>query len=89
MNTILLSGMMGGLGGMARACIGLRKAMTVKKKVVWSYWFVTIGIAVVIGVAAGIMLNTDPKWSILAGYAGTDVLEGFYKMFRKQLSGTS
>jgi hypothetical protein len=41
-------------------------------------------IAVVIGVFVGIIFDFDPRLSLLAGYAGTDILEGIYKSFKVQ-----
>ena len=35
-------------------------------------------IAVIIGVFTGLVFNFDPRLSLLAGYAGTDILEGIY-----------
>ena len=39
-------------------------------------------IAVIIGVFIGIIFDFDPRLSLLAGYAGTDILEGIYKSFK-------
>ena len=38
----------------------------------------------VIGIFVGIIFDFDPRLSLLAGYAGTDILEGIYKSFRVQ-----
>ncbi len=79
MNPILLAGIMGGFGGAVRATVGLSKALHKKRKIKWDYWLTTTAIAVVIGIFAGMILNLDYKMSILAGYAGTDLLEGLFK----------
>ena len=34
-----------------------------------------------IGTFTGLIFNFDPRLSLLAGYAGTDILEGIYKSF--------
>ncbi len=39
---------------------------------------------VVIGIFVGIIFDFDPRLSLLAGYAGTDILEGIYKSFKVQ-----
>jgi len=39
-------------------------------------------VAIVIGVFVGIIFNFDYRLSLLAGYAGTDILEGIYKSFK-------
>ena len=38
----------------------------------------------IIGVFTGIVFNFDPRLSLLAGYAGTDILEGIYKSFKTE-----
>lgn len=79
MNPIFLAGLLGGFGGAVRATIGLSKSLSVKKKVRWDYWLTTTAIAVVIGVFVGLLIDYDYKVSLLAGYAGTDLIEGLYK----------
>ena len=37
-----------------------------------------------VGVFTGSIFNFDPRLSLLAGYAGTDILEGIYKSFAVQ-----
>jgi len=39
-------------------------------------------VAIVIGVFVGFIFNFDYRLSLLAGYAGTDILEGIYKSFK-------
>jgi hypothetical protein len=41
-------------------------------------------IAAIIGIFVGIVFNFDYRLSLLAGYAGTDILEGVYKSFQVQ-----
>ena len=48
------------------------------------YWAITVTIAMIIGVFTGIVFNFDPRLSLLAGYAGTDILEGIYKSFKTE-----
>lgn len=79
---IFISGGLGMLGGVIRGAIGLFKSIAVKRKVYWPYWFVTVIISGLIGILTGIVFSFDPRLSILAGYAGTDILEGIYKSFK-------
>ena len=79
MNELVLAGLLGGIGGLTRGVIGLLKALALKRKVLWNYWAITVTIAVIIGVFTGLVFNFDPRLSLLAGYAGTDILEGIYK----------
>ncbi len=81
-NIYLFAGLLGGLGGITRSVIGLLKAMAAKRRISWSYWGLTALIAAVIGVFAGIIFNFDRRLSLLAGYAGTDIIEGIYKSFK-------
>lgn len=75
---------LGLLGGIARACVGLLKAMRHKTKIVWSYTFISILASGLIGAAAGAMLDSDVKTSVIAGYVGTDLLENAYKIAFKK-----
>ncbi len=45
------------------------KALALKRKVLWTYWAITVTIAMIIGVFTGIVFNFDPRLSLLAGYA--------------------
>jgi fluoride ion exporter CrcB/FEX len=82
MNETLLAGLLGGIGGLTRGFVGLLKAMSLKRKILWGYYAITVVIAVVIGVFTGIIFDFDYRLSLLAGYAGTDILEGIYKSFK-------
>ena len=64
------------LGGVARALVGITKAM--KKK---GFWFdyhrfgFTLVTGAVVGVMAGLLMAPDYKLALLAGYAGSDLLD--------------
>ena len=75
---------LGLLGGIARACVGLLKAMRNNVEIVWSYTAITIIASGIIGAAAGALLNSDAKMSVIAGYIGTDLLENAYKIAFKK-----
>ena len=81
MDTILLSALLGGIGGLTRGLVGLMKAMSLRRKILWNYYAITVLIAVVLGCFVGIIFSFDYRLSLLAGYAGTDILEGIYKSF--------
>ena len=82
MDPTALAALLGGIGGATRGLVGLFKALAVKKRIIWSYYALTVLIAVVIGIFTGIVFNFDTRLSLLAGYAGTDILEGVYKSFK-------
>ena len=84
MDTIILAGLLGGIGGLTRGFVGLLKALSLRRRILWGYYFITVLVAVVIGVFVGIIFNFDVRVSLLAGYAGTDILEGIYKSFAVQ-----
>ena len=75
---------LGLLGGIARACVGLLKAMRNNVEIVWSYTAITVIASGIIGAAAGALLNSDAKMSVIAGYIGTDLLENAYKIAFKK-----
>ncbi len=81
---ILLPAALGGIGGLTRGFIGLLKAISLRRRILWGYYAITVLVAFVIGMFTGIIFNFDYRLSLLAGYAGTDILEGIYKSFAVQ-----
>ena len=81
---LILPAVLGGVGGLTRGFIGLLKALSLRRKILWGYYAVTVIIAVVIGIFTGLIFNFDFRLSLLAGYAGTDIIEGIYKSFQVQ-----
>ena len=79
MDATLTAALLGGLGGLTRGLVGLLKALSLRRKILWFYYLITVVIALIIGVFVGIVFNFDPRLSLLSGYAGTDILEGIYK----------
>jgi fluoride ion exporter CrcB/FEX len=82
MEPIVLAGLLGGIGGLTRGVVGLLKALSLRRRIIWGYYAITVVIALIIGVFVGIIFDFDPRLSLLAGYAGTDILEGIYKSFK-------
>jgi fluoride ion exporter CrcB/FEX len=82
--SILYPALLGGIGGVTRGIVGLLKALSLRRKILWGYYAVTVLVALVIGMFTGIIFNFDYRLSLLAGYAGTDILEGIYKSFAVQ-----
>ncbi|MDD5192273.1 MAG: hypothetical protein PHH54_01130 [Candidatus Nanoarchaeia archaeon] len=81
-NAIVLPALLGGVGGLTRGFIGLLKALSLRRKILWGYYAITVMVALVIGIFVGLIFNFDYRLSLLAGYAGTDILEGVYKSFK-------
>lgn len=84
MGTYFIAGLLGAIGGATRGVVGLLKALSLRRRILWLYWLITVVIASIIGLFVGMIFNFDPRLSLLAGYAGTDILEGIYKSFRVQ-----
>ncbi len=84
MQQLILPGGLGLIGGLTRGTVGLLKAMALRRKIIWRYWFITAFIAMLIGLFIGLIFNFDYRLSLLAGYAGTDILESIYKSFKVQ-----
>ncbi len=84
MHPIVLPALLGGIGGLTRGVVGLLKAMSLRRKILWNYYVITVAVAVIIGIFVGIIFDFDYRLSLLAGYAGTDILEGIYKSFAVQ-----
>lgn len=84
MEPFFTAGLLGGIGGLTRGVVGLLKALALQRRIIWSYYAITVIIAVIIGAFTGIIFDFDYRLSLLAGYAGTDILEGIYKSFAVQ-----
>ncbi len=81
---IFIPALLGGIGGLTRGFIGLLKALSLRRRILWNYYAITVIIAAIIGIFVGVVFNFDYRLSLLAGYAGTDILEGIYKSFKVQ-----
>lgn len=84
MDSLILAGMLGGIGGLTRGVVGLLKALSLRRRILWGYYLITVVVALIIGIFTGIIFNFDSRLSLLAGYAGSDILEGIYKSFSVQ-----
>jgi hypothetical protein len=84
MDALLLSALLGGVGGLTRGLVGLMKALSLRRKILWGYYGITVLVALVLGAFTGIIFSFDYRLSLLAGYAGTDILEAIYKSFAVQ-----
>ena len=78
MDDLFLAAILGGVGGLTRGLVGLMKALSLRRRILWGYYAITVFIAVILGVFTGIIFSFDYRLSLLAGYAGTDILEGIY-----------
>lgn len=79
---LALPALLGAVGGLTRGFVGLLKALSLKRKILWNYYAITVVVSFIIGIFIGLIFNFDYRLSLLAGYAGTDILEGIYKSFK-------
>lgn len=80
---LLITVAAGFAGGLIRGAIGLLKwqTRTPTRKMEFSihYLAATFLLAGLLGIVAGLYVVNDPRFAVLAGYAGTDFIEGLYK----------
>jgi len=77
---------LGGLGGLARSCVGLIKALRNDVDINWKYTISTVFSSAIIGMVAGFLFDSNYKMSLVSGYIGMDLLESVYKIyFRKNI----
>lgn len=82
---IIQGALLGLLGGLARIAVGILKSRISKVKFKWKTVLISFICSAIVGSTAGILFNEDYKLSIIAGYAGTDLLENIYKIaFKKK-----
>jgi fluoride ion exporter CrcB/FEX len=83
MNTITLIGC-GLFGGIIRSVVGLlkHKVFTGKEKFQTKKFLFTIITSSLIGVFCALLMVGDYRLILLAGYAGTDLIQGLYKVVR-------
>ena len=76
----------GGLaGGLIRGATGILKAWRMGKRIRKKYFVATLAGSALLGMIAGLFVENDIKFSILAGYVGTDFIESLYKLrFREK-----
>jgi uncharacterized membrane protein len=88
MESVILSSILFGvLGGFVRALVGIAKYFEKNKageKLRPWYLIFTLFVAAVVGGLAGALSNGDWRLAVIVGYAGTDFLEGLYKIKTKQ-----
>ncbi len=85
--SLLTMAIIGGLGGALRALVGLGKAIKRGEPLRGSHFIITLAISVLIGFVVGYIFTTDVRLALLAGYAGTDLLEGLTKTITKKPYG--
>lgn len=78
---ILTSIVSGLLGGILRGIVGITKSKYIEKdKFNLTYFLVTMGVSMLVGIAAGLLADGTWQIAFLAGYAGTDFIDSLYKL---------
>ena len=76
----------GFIGGLVRGLVGVSKSLAkpTKFKFRWKPFLLPMFVATLVGGLSGVIIDGDWKLSLLAGYAGTDLLENLYKVIFSQ-----
>ena len=83
MYSIILGGL---LGGGLRGIMGIAKSLILKKEeqINYGWFFVSICVAMAIGIIAASFMGGGFEIALLAGYAGSDLLESLVKLKFKE-----
>jgi len=84
MNELIISAGFGILGAIVRVLVVSLQITQLKKKIAYSGFMVYAVVVLAIGAFSGIVLSYGKVLSFLAGYAGLDLIEGYYKVFKKK-----
>ena len=81
---LMTGAIVGAIGGVIRVAVGTVKIMFSHARINWRMTFaIAIGYAL-IGVLLGSVFSAYPSASLLAGFAGLDVVESVLKAFKTQ-----
>ena len=81
----LFSSMLYGIGGgLVRLIIDLIKTRQQKKKLDQSKFLFYMVVLIVCGAFSGILFSFAGQLSFLGGYAGMDLIDGYYKHFKRK-----
>jgi len=83
MFSIILGGI---IGGVLRGIMGIAKSLILKKEeqINYGWFFVSIAVAMAIGIIAASFMGGGLEVALLAGYAGSDLLESLVKLKFKE-----
>lgn len=81
--TPLESAIYGFIGGIVRGAVGILKLKSIKEFKPW-YLLLTLVLSGIVGVFAGMIVGADYRLTLMAGYAGMDLVESIYKIYKKR-----
>lgn len=83
----MFSLILGGLiGGALRGIMGIAKSLILKKdeEINYGWFFVSVAVAMTIGIIAASFMGGGFEIALLSGYAGSDLLESLVKLKYKE-----
>ena len=72
------------MGGLVRILITSLKTIQLKKKLSFTGFGIYAIVVIAVGAFSGIILSYGKILSFLGGYAGLDLIDGYYKAFKKK-----
>lgn len=87
MNTTIIAAGFGCLGGLTRSTIGIFKAKARREKIKLGFIFRTLRLSAFSGTLMGAIFSFNPLISFIAGYVGSDILEGSYTALKRTTFG--
>jgi len=84
MNEILIAAGFGIIGAIVRILITSLKTIQLKKKLSFTGFGIYAIVVIAVGAFSGIILSYGKILSFLGGYAGLDLIDGYYKAFKKK-----
>ena len=84
MNEILLGAGFGILGAIVRITMVSLKTVQLKRKISYQGFGIYALVILSVGAFSGIILSYGKVLSFLAGYAGLDLIDGYYKVFKRK-----
>jgi hypothetical protein len=83
MNEVLLAAIFGVFGGLVRALITILKTRQIHK-INFAGVMLYLIVVLAVGAFSGIVLSFGKILSFLGGYAGLDLIEGYYKTMKSK-----
>jgi len=81
--TPLEAAIYGFIGGIVRGAVGILKLKSIKEFRL-HYLSLTLILSGIVGLFAGMLVGADYRLTLMAGYAGMDLVESVYKIYKKR-----
>ena len=80
----VITSAIGIIGAIVRILITSLKTIQLKKKLSFTGFGIYAIVVIAVGAFSGIILSYGKILSFLGGYAGLDLIDGYYKAFKKK-----